>query len=228
MKHFLSLLLLALAMPLFSSHLSAQNDRSFIRDAITEYGECRNVAITEYNGDLMLYGRNGWAASCCPDGLTDKLDELNEEGAYINDVQLTEYGNWLILYGRNGLSWYGIPYSLENEIREYNNNQEEITSITFNDAGEWIVISTDHYSASHQYILDHMKEGSDLYGMIWAACITDDALVVVYENGFTFLGDVPYSLQESLTDAQIDVYRIKIAGSSWFYADKYGNYSYNM
>ena len=86
----LSILLLSI---LSSSFLGAQpSDRKFIKQQISKHGECRNVAITEYNGDLMLYGKNGWAANGCPDGLTDALDELNDDNEYIDDVQLTENG----------------------------------------------------------------------------------------------------------------------------------------
>lgn len=217
-----------LSLLMFQPCAFSQNDRSFIRDAIYEYGECRNVAITKYNGDLMLYGDNGWAASGCPEGLTDALSELNDDGEYINDVQLTEAGSWIILYGDNGFRWYDIPYSLEQEIREYNDDGEEITSVTFNDAGDWILISKAYYSASDSRVLEWMKEGSEDYGQIWAACITDDAMVVVYERGYKFLGNVPDSLKEALGDTSLDIYRVKIAGTSWFIADKYGRYDYIM
>lgn len=66
---------------LTSTEANAQSrDRSYIREQISRRGECRNVAITKTNGDLMIYGRNGWAASGCPSGLTDALDELTEDG----------------------------------------------------------------------------------------------------------------------------------------------------
>ena len=43
---------------LTSVEANAQSrDRSYIREQISHYGECRNVAITKRNGDLMLYGK---------------------------------------------------------------------------------------------------------------------------------------------------------------------------
>lgn len=205
-----------------------QNDRSYIREAISEKGECRNVAITKSNGDLMLYGKNGYAWSGCPSDLNDAITELNDDNEYIDDVQLTEKGRWLILYGDNGMLWNNIPNSLEKKLREYNSMGEVITSVTFNDEGSWIIITTNYYVSSDTEINEWLKDGCDLHGRLWAACITDDAIVAVFENGYTFLGDVPDSLKEALSETDLDVFRLKIAGDAWFFADTEGHYDYNM
>jgi len=202
--------------------------RSYIRQQISEKGECRNVAITKTNGDLMLYGRNGWAGTGLPSNLSSALNELNNDRSYIDDVQLTEEGSWVILYGDNGFRWYDIPSSLEKKMREFNNDNEIVTSVTFNDAGDWIIISTKHYSSSDSRINEWLKEGNDRYGQLWAACVTEDAIVAVYADGYKFLGNVPQSLKNALNETELDVYRLKIAGSSWFFADKNGNYRYSM
>lgn len=156
------------------------------------------------------------------------MSELNDDAEEINDVQLTEDGSWLILWGGNGATWSNIPYDLEAKIRHYNDEGEVITSITFNDGGDWICITEELISASDSRVLDWMSDGMDEYGQVWAACVTDDAMVVVYEKGYKFMGNVPDSLKDALAETSLDVYRIKIAGSSWFFADKYGDYRYNM
>lgn len=203
--------------------------RSFIRDCITRWGECRNVAITETNGDLALHGRNGWAGTGLPENLSNALTELNEENKYISDVQLTENGNWLILYGNNGFRWSGISETLEAKIRDYNARNEEVTSVTFNDSGDWIVITTEHYASSDQRITTWLKEGAAEYGMLWAACITENGIVACYEKGYTFFGEIPSELRNRLQETtDFDVYRIKIAGESYFFADKEGHYHYKM
>lgn len=135
-KNLLFFLLLCL-LPSFAIHAQG---REWIRQNIKKHGNCRNVAITRTNGDLMLYGLNGWASNGCPSNLTDALNELNNNGEYIDDVQLTESGRWLILYGNNGIRWNDIPYSLERKLREYNNDGETILSVTLNDYGNWIII----------------------------------------------------------------------------------------
>ncbi|MBP3547803.1 MAG: hypothetical protein J6J64_03925 [Alistipes sp.] len=207
---------------------SAQNSRYYIKDAIDEWGECRNVAITKYNGDIALYGRNGYSAQNIPDDLMDAIKELHERSEYIDDIQLTEDGNWLIIYGDNGLYYRGITKSLERAITDFHDDGETITSVTFNDDGDWIVISTEHIQASDSELQDWLGEGIEEYGQLWAACITEEAVVAVYEGGYKFWGDVPSSLKQALRESSLDVYRLKIAGSSWFFADSDGNYHYNM
>ncbi len=202
--------------------------REYIRNAIEGWGSCRNVAITKTNGDIALNQTNAYAYTNCPQGLANAIKELHSEEVYIDDIQLTENGRWIILHGDNGFRWSNIPYSLEQKIREFNNNSEIVTSVTLNDANDWIIISTEHYSASSDYILNWLKEGAEKYGALWAACVTNDAMVAVYEDGYKFWGNVPESLKSALRDSDLNVYRIKIAGTAWFFADKEGNYRYNM
>lgn len=218
-----------LILMLLSATISqAQNNRDYIRKCIEKWGECRNVAITKYGGDLALYSSNGWAASGVPAQLQSTLRDLHDKNEYIDDVQLTENGSYIVLYGDNGIVFSGIPYSLEKKLREFNSNGEVITSVTFNDDGDWIVITKEHYSASDQRILDWMQEGSKKFGLIWAAHMTDDACVVVFENGFRTLGDIPESLDRAMKNTSINIFRLKFAGSSWFFADFNGHYQYHM
>lgn len=224
-NRFFSLVLVLIS---FVSQVNAQNSREYIRSAIEEWGECRNVAITKYNGDLALYRINGCARSGCPKSLNDAINELNNDGEFIDDVQLTEQGKWLILYGDNGIRWNDIPYSLEQKLREFNNKREVVTSVTFNDSGDWIVITTNYYSSSSTNCQKWLQEGNEKYGQLWAACLTEDALVAVFAGGYKFLGNVPDSLQKALKETKLDVYRLKIAGDAWFFADKNSKYRYNM
>ena len=221
-------LIYCLVFCLFVCYVDAQNSREFIRGKIKTWGECKNVAITQYNGDLALYGRNGWAGSGLPSGLSEALNELNEKNVVIGDVQLTEDGNWLILYGNNGFRWNGVPYSLEEKIYEYHNRGDVVTSVTFNDDGDWIIISQEYYSASSSWIQDWLKSGADRFGALWAACITSDAMVACYENGYKFYGNVPDDLRSALQETSMDVFRIKMAGTAWFFSDNRTRYRYNM
>ena len=228
MKKRILLSLFAIFGLLFASNLNAQNSREYIRNSIREWGECKNVAITKYNGDLALYGRNGWAGSGLPSGLKRALNELNEENKLIDDVQITESGEWLVLYGDNGVRWSDAPASLERKIHEFHDRGDVITSITFEDGGKWILISKEYYIASHTWIQNWLEDGADSYGVLWAACVTSDAMVAVYERGYKFWGEVPSGLKQALKETSMDVYRVKIAGTSWFFSDGEGNYRYNM
>lgn len=218
----------AVILTLGHTALAQPANRNYIKEQITFYGVCRNVAITKTNGDLMLYGNNGWAANGCPSGLTEALNELQDNGEYIDDVQLTEDGKWLILYGDNGFKWSEIPYSLEERLREWADEQEVIMSVSFNDDGDWIAISENYVSASNANLQDWIMESQDELGSVWTACVTDDAIVVVYDCGYKTYGDIPETLSDALSDTEIDVYRLKIAGQSWFFSDGKSDYEYNM
>ena len=165
----------------------------------------------------MLYWTNGCARMGCPKELVAVLRELNEQEEVIKDVQLTENRSWLILYGRNGLRWYNIPYDLEDKIREYNKN---------NDYSDWIVISEEIYYSSHPNIQNWLEEGiknMDTYvprvlpTMPWLSTRADIA----------FPGTQKIS-KTALKETNIDAYHKKIAGNSWFFADKNGIYYYLM
>lgn len=220
--------LLAVSLLVFFCQVSIAQGRDFIREKIKYYGECKNVAITKTNGNLMLYGKNGWAGTGLPSGLSDALHEINSNNELIDDVQLTENGSWLILIGDNGFQWNDIPYSLERKIREWNSQNEVVTSVTFNDAGQWVAVSRNYISASEQWIQDWLVEGGQKYGTLWAVCITNDAMVACYESGYKYYGEVPETLKDALKNETRNVFRIKIAGTSWFYADESGSYRYYM
>lgn len=203
--------------------------RDFIRNSIKKYGKCNNVAITRTGGDVMIYGRNGYALSeGCPKALGEALEKLNANSEHIKDVQLTEEGRYLVLYGTNAMIWNDVPAAMEKKMREYNDKGYTITSASFNDSGDWVIIAEEYYSSSSTELQEWLNGGLEKFGALWAVCVTDDAAVACYEKGYRFLGDVPQDLKDSLTETKISVYYIKMAGTAWFYADKKGNYAYNM
>ena len=216
----------ALLLSAFSA-MAQPEDRSYIRDMVDAMGG-RNVAITKTNGDLMLYDKHGWAANGCPEGLTNALKELESDDEFIDDVQLTESGSWLILYGDNGLVYEGIPEDLEEVLTEYNEKNATIHSVTFNDDGDWIVITSDEVVSSDSDLTDFLVESQEKYGSLWTACVTDDGMVAVFENGYRFLGEIPSGLQQALSETEIDVYRLKFAGESWFISDGEDENDYDM
>lgn len=223
------MMFMVLAMSFIAVNANAQLNRNYIKNKIRAWGECRNVAITRTNGDVALYGRCGYAASNIPKGLRDELNKLNSQKAYIDDVQLTERGKWVILYGNNGAIWSaGLPSDFVEKIKEFNRENYIITSLSFNDKGDWVIISDKYYAASSTEIKNWLSEGNEKYGQIWSVCVTDDAIVAVFEGGYKFRGNISQSLQDALDNTKMDVYRLKISGSAWFFADKNGNYRYNL
>ena len=212
-----------------SSYGGEREGRKFLRDQISKWGECKNVAMTLTGGDVAIYGTNGWAALGAPKSMTEKFEELNGSNRLIDDVVLTESGSWLILWDNNGINAYGAPPALFSKLEKWNDEGEVITSVTFNDRGDWIAITAKKYSASSDYIMNSIREGENKYGEFWAAHLTNDGLVLCFERGYRFFGDVPQNLRKKLDETSINVFRIKFLNDgSYFIADFDGNYAYNM
>ncbi len=203
--------------------------RKFIRDQIEEWGECKNVAMTLTGGDVAIYKTNGWAAQGAPVAMTNKFKELNKTNNLIDDIVLTEKGSWLILWGNNGISSYGTPSGLFPKLQKWNDENEIITSVTFNDNGDWIAITKTKYSASSEKVMNYIRDGENKYGEFWAAHLTNDGMVLCFERGYKFLGNVPSNLKKKLEETKMNVFRIKfLSDGSYFIADFKGNYAYNM
>lgn len=221
-----ALLLCILSMPVC---LLGQSSRDYIKKNIHSWGSCRNVALTDYGGDLALNYTNQYASSGIPRSLANAMEELHDDGEFIDDVQLTENGNWLILFGNNGFRWFNIPSDLEATLRKANNNGEVVSSATFNDYGDWILISTSYIRASTSSIYDWIEEGMKSMGPVWAAHITNDGLVLCYERGYKFMGNVSDKLKNALRASRFNVYRIKFTSNgAYFFADGDGRYDYYM
>jgi hypothetical protein len=212
-----------------SSSSSEARGRGFLREQIKKWGECKNVAMTLTGGDVAVYGKNGWAAQGAPSGMTKKLESLNEENKLIDDIVITEEGRWLIQYGTNGVAWNDIPASLERKLRQFNEANETITSVTFNDSGDWIVITKKKIAASTDKLNSFIEDGMERYGGLWAAHMTEDGLVLCFEKGYKFLGNVPQNLKDKLEETKLNVYRIKfLSDGAYFIADDEGNYAFNL
>ncbi len=211
------------------AYSSPRSSRQFVRDHIENNANCRIVSITKVGGDVVVSGRNNWAANNCPRRLTEKLQEIADDDDLIIDVCLTELGRYIVLYARNAASWNGIPSEMEYALRQYNANDEELYSATFNDAGDWIVVSDQHYSCSATWLKQWLADGASKYGILRAAAVSTDAAVAVYDGGYKFFGNIPDDLKSELKDTFLDVRIIKIAGRAWFFADKTGyGYHYHM
>lgn len=211
-----------------SPTVHTEGSRSYIKKFIDGKDNCRIVAITKRNGDVAVANDNDWAVSSCPDGLKNALQSVSNDDKTIIDVCLTESGNWIVVYDFWEASWRGIPYDLEAKIREFCNNCEEIYSVSFNDAGDWIIVTEDHYSSSNTYLQSWLRDGSNLYGRLLSAVVSEDAAVAVFETGYRFYGNVPQDLKRELQNTDVDVRIIKIAGNAWFFADEEGRGKYSL
>ena len=221
-------MLFVLAMSLTATSAIAQRDRNYVKNAIKKWGSCKNVAITKTNGDVALHNRNEYAVSNVPSDLLSKLKQLHAQKKLIDDVQLTESGRWCVLVDDNGASWSDIPKGLEMKIRDYNDKAYTVRAITFNDSNDWIIVSDEYFSTSSVDLDNWLTEGLRKWGKLWAVSLSDDAAVAVYERGFSYRGNVPENMKQALRSTSFDVFRLKIAGTGWFFADVNENYQYHM
>lgn len=227
-KQLVKSLLLVAVLAMTATVMNAQG-REPLRRAIQRWGGCKNVAITRTNGDVALNGRNNYVTSATPQDLNSKLRELKRNNHLIDDVTLTENGKWVILWDTNDASWSsGLPQQLVNKINDYHSKGYVVRSITFNDSGDWVIVSDEYFSASSTELTNWLQGGTENYGKLWSVAVTDNGAVAVYDRGFRYRGNVPEDMKRALRETSYDVYRLKYAGSSWFFADTDGNYRYSM
>ena len=147
----------------------------------------------------------------------------------IQDICITENGDYVIIYGDNGLKCSNdIPDAMFNSLIKMNDNCERITSAALNDNGDWIVISESHFETSNPELDDLVNQGLAQHGTLHSACLTNNSCIIVYENGYKTQGSFPETFTKALNSTDINVYRIKIAGDSWFFADKEGRYQMSL
>ena len=221
----ISVLLLCMWLPSAAQYYS----RSNIKKKISEWGHCRNVAITMKGWSVALNGINDYVTVGIPDSIEKELAELKEKGEYIDDIQITEVGSWLILYGDNGLVYRGVSEDLEKEVLAYHDDNEVINTVAFNDLGDWIIISRDHYSVSSTVLSDEIDTGMKEYGNLVSAHMNNEGILLCFETGYKVLGKAPESFLKRLRVTTIDAYRVKfLPDGTYFIADKDGNYDYYM
>ena len=210
--------------------IKAIGGRGYVRDKITEWGACRNVAITEKCGNIVINGQNDWAAWGTPPELETTLHELKKENPdyYLKDVHISEEGNWIILYDKNSYKCSGVPGLMRKYLDNCQTKDEEVTSVTFNEEYEWIITTTNRPIVSHKEIAAWLQEGADRYGALLTTSITDRGWVACFEHGFKLSGDLPSGLKNRIADYRYNIYRVKFAGDAFFFADKEGHYGYRL
>lgn len=231
MKNHLTLivyLLIGATFTFFPSETYARDGRSYVKDAMKERGQCRTVAITEENGDAMIFADNGYAYSKIPTGMADRIKELNGEVMRITDIHLSDDGKWIIIYGKNGFTRSGLPYDLDDLLVDWNENGYTILSASFDDMGHWIAISDEKYCASDSRTTQWIADGCKKYGKAISSCISHGIAVVVYERGYQIMGNAPYGLVNAIKTCGFKVRIIKATKSAWFISDGIGSYRYYM
>ena len=210
-------------------HTGARKD---LKEFIAKHDACRIVAITKTKkgGDVAIVGDNGYAYTAkCPSGLKKALKEIRDEGHRITDVCLTDKGKWVVLFGKNGWRSDGLPEDMLNKMSKFHDDKEALLSATINDNGDWVVVSDKHFSSSSTEIQNWLAETMKEYGELLSVSLTDDAQVAVFELGYSYRGNYPRDMRESIKKSNFYVRIIRMAGTSWFFADETGaHYHYHM
>ncbi len=212
----------------FSSGIA--QSRYFVKECIRNWGTCRDVAITDKGGDIAINGTNQFAHDGISKDLARQLQNLNDSSFYINDVQLSERGRWLISYGDGLMRWHKIPVMLKNCLYELIADRHAIQSVTFNDHSDWIVVYDGGLvRSSFSKMDDWAREGSQKHGTLRFAQINNEGMILAFERGYMYLGNVSQKLKDALREAKFDVTVIKFTPQgAYFFADGKGNSNYFM
>ncbi len=221
MKRYLLLVLVAIT----CLATTFARDRYYINTSIQKWGSCRNVAITDKGGDIALVGTNRCAYDKIPAYLAKNIDQLNDSAYYIHDIQLTEKGRWLIRYGNGLIRWHKIPVMLQNSIYELIANRHVIKTVTFNDKSEWIVVCEDGVvKSSFTQMDDWVRSGSEKYGSLRFAQINNEGMILAFERGYYYVGNVSQKLKDALRNAEFEVNVVKFTPQgAYFIGDMLGN-----
>ena len=204
---------------------ASRESREYILNSMRQWNQCRSVALTQTQGNIAIYGRDGYSSMGVPSSLVDRLRQAINAREQIEDIHIAESGGWL-LFTLNTVYWDGIDSNLDNKLREISRNNEKVITATFNTRGEWILITDKTYSSSSSDIQNWLTQGYNERGGIISVSITDDGVITsVHERGWRIRGSAPQALINALNSSNLDFKRIKICGTAWFFADNNGSYS---
>lgn len=227
MRYLLQILIVTIA-AIFTSSVNYAQDFSQLKQVIDNTRNCRIASITSSGVGVMITGTNGYATLRCPVDLDNRLKEVANAGHTITDVQITESGAWVLLFGANGFIVSGIPQSLNTKLQELNRAGHTFLSVTLNDSEEWAVVTTTNIYFSDSDLGDAATEDMSSYGNIHSVFLNDDAMIVIYANGYGIYGEVPATLKSALSNSGFNPTHITLAGSKWLISDNNGSYNYNM
>lgn len=203
-------------------------DRQQIKNAINKYEYCRILSLTEGMGDAAILKTNGYSTLGCSEKMRTDLAYILNRNYTIDDVHISESGSWVIVYGKNGFEYEGIPQTLLDKLNELNKLNKQIISVSFNTSGEWVVVTTTEINSSHQTLLDWVVRDMGTKGQVRSTFLSRNLKIVLYENGYSVMGRLPWSLQNALNSTFLEVNKISVAGNSWFFADAQGYCQYEM
>ena len=166
-----------------------------------------------------------WPSPTKATNLAKQIDNLNDSAYYINDIQLSEKGRWFISYGDGLMRWHKIPAMLKSCLYELIADRHTIKSVTFNDHSDWIVVyDNGQVRSSFSRMEDWVNDGSAKHGTLRFAQINNEGMILAFERGYMYLGNVSQKLKDALREATFDVTVIKFTPEgAYFIGDQKGN-----
>ena len=199
-------------------------DRSHIKNDISRWGRCLNVALTQTRGNVAMDGtRASWAN--IPNELHTELQGQVNRGSRIWDVHITESGAWVMVTSTTVISSRGVPTEFQNTHMRMSREGNNVLAASFNCHGQWIIIGERTWSSSNAEFA-WIQSGANQHGNPVSACFTNEGLVVVFQRGIIGAGTYPAGMWAAARDYGGGV--AKFAGNSWFVADRNGSFSFSM
>lgn len=187
---------------------------NYLTTHVEETKRCRLGAITENGQGVVIVGNNGYAYVSIPEGLKNKILEINSNKQKISSIALTNSGYYCIVYERNG--WYGVvPEQMKNMLNQYNGNTEEITSVSISEDGNFAIVTDQHCYASHSSDKTSIEKAMSLYGHVKYVCVTNLGICIVCNNGI-YYNNVPKKLEEKLQGLSFHPSRVVYTDSGTF------------
>jgi len=205
-----------------------------LRDAISEWGELRTGAISEYGTGIAIYGNGGYQATMRGNEFKefgDALDKFKKSDTRISDVAFNKDGNYVFILGNYGYAFYGVPKEFEDALLKLYNSNEKILSVSLDDNDNWAYVSAKHFGASDNENYAFMQEASEKYGKLESVCITTKGIVVCCRNGVYFK-NVPKSVVDALIEFNNSGMRPKVVkftdSGTYLITDGESSYTYSM
>lgn len=187
----------------------------YMHSQIQELKGCRNMALSDSYGMLMLDGGNGFSAYGIPKELAESLTTLNTDNKAISDICISESGYWYIV--GDTLRGRGAPKFIYDKVAELCATGEHVLCVNFNDNGIGIVVTEKSISCNDNEILKALVDGGKKYGKLLSVCLRNKGLLAVYEDGFRTVGTVPEDLASFLAETDLEVAYAKFTDNgSWF------------
>lgn len=198
-----------------------------IKEQINKWKECR-IAGFNSNYGAAVYQDNGYFyMGGIPQGLKDKLKEINTNKNKIHDLNIASNGGYIILFGDTGSSWSSSPEDFSTKMHEFYNDGHHFVSACFNST-DWAIVTNKSFAGSEK-ARQVMRKASEKYGYIHSVFISPGGnMSVCCEKGIYFEG-APHNLVKKVQSLTYVPKYIKFTDDGiYFLSDGKDKYEYFM